>query len=302
MTAPAAGYPAGLPPEATPLTARQRRHALAAAIMRETGRLARRRRRTPARSRAEYQSRWASQLTGHRWQDAGNLEEATALSSYGNQQLTAMMEFTPCMVPAPAFFRWRSAKLAAIFRAHYPASTPITEVGCGLGKNLIALAAAGYTQLAGLDPVSEAVKAVRQQADWFGQPWKAGNFDLLDPDPDTLGQLAGRVLFTNHVIEQLPGHAAQALDCLLRARPAEVIHIEPCAELLRPARRPGDLANWLHIIAADYQRELLTTLDSLAAAGHAEILETRLLGYSPRLASTPALIRWRPAGKTGTAR
>ena len=229
------------------------------------------------------------------------LAEATALSSYGNRQLTAMMEFTPCAVPAPVFFRWRSAKLAAIFRARYPADTPITEIGCGLGKNLIALAAAGYTRLVGLDPASEAVEAVRRQAYWFGQPWQASNFDLLAPDTHTLGQIAGQVLFTNHVIEQLPGHAAQALDCLLRARPAEVIHIEPCAELLRPARRPGDLASWLHIIAADYQRELLTTLDSLAAAGQAEILEARLLGYSPRLVNAPALIRWRPTFKARTA-
>jgi SAM-dependent methyltransferase len=252
MTAPAAGYPVVLPPEAIPLTTWRRREALAIAIAREARRLASRRHRTPARSRAEYQSRWASQLASRRWQAASNLAEATELSSYDNQQLTAMMDFIPCSVPAPAFFRWRSAKLAAIFRAHYPAGTPITEIGCGIGKNLVALAAAGYTQLAGLDPTSESVEALRLQARWFRQPWQAGNFDLLDPDPDTLGQLAGRVLFTNHVIEQLPGHAAQALDCLLRARPAEVIHIEPCAGLLRPARRPDDLASWLHIIAADY--------------------------------------------------
>jgi SAM-dependent methyltransferase len=300
MTA-SAGYPAGLPPEASPLTARQRREALAVVIARETGHLAWRRRRTPARSFAEYQSRWARQLAGHRWRDAGTLDEATALSSYGNQRLTAIIEFTPCAIPAPAFFRWRTAKLAAIFRAHYPASTPITEVGCGLGKNLITLAAAGYTQLAGLDPASEAVEAVREQAHWFGQSWQTGNFDLLDPDPAILDTMAGRILFTNHVIEQLPGRAAQALDCLLRARPAEVIHIEPCAELLRPARRLEDLASWLHIVAADYQRELLTTVNSLVTAGQALILETRLLGYSPRMINAPALIRWRPADKTKTA-
>jgi hypothetical protein len=300
VTAPAAGYPAGLPPEAIPLTARQRRQVLAIAIVRETRHLARR--RTPARSRAEYQACWASQLAGHRWQEASSLAEATALSSYGNQQLTAMMDFIPCTVPVPVFFRWRSAKLAAIFRVRYPVGTPITEIGCGLGKNLIALAAAGYTQLAGLDPASGAVEAVRRQAHWFSQPWQAGHFGLLDPDPQILGQLAGRVLFTNHVIEQLPGHAGQALDCLLRARPAEVIHMEPCTGLLRPAHSLDDLASWLHIIAADYQRDLLTTLDSLAAAGHADILETRLPGYSPRLVNAPALIRWRPAGTAGTAR
>jgi hypothetical protein len=43
--------------------------------------------------------------------------------------------------------------------------------------------------------------------------------------------MTGHVLFTNHVIGQLPGHTRQALGCLLRAWPAEVIHIEPCALL-----------------------------------------------------------------------
>jgi SAM-dependent methyltransferase len=212
------------------------------------------------------------------------------------------MDFTACSVPAPAFFTWRAAKIAAIFRGHYPADTPITEIGCGLGKNLIVLAFAGYARLTGLDPTDSAVDAVREQAGWFRQPWQAGKFDLLNPDQAVLDRLAGRVLFTNHVIEQLPGHARQALDCLLRARPAEVIHIEPCAELLAPARSAADLASWLHIIAADYQRTLLATLTELATQGRAKILEARLLGYSPRLDNAPALIRWRPAPDAGTAR
>jgi hypothetical protein len=205
-------------------------------------------------------------------------------------------------VPAPAFFTWRAAKISTIFRAHYPADTPITEIGCGLGKNLIVLAHAGYTRLTGLDPTDSAVNAVREQAEWFSQPWHADRFDLLNSDPATLDRLAGKVLFTNHVIEQLPGHTRQALDCLLRARPAEVIHIEPCAELLAPACSAAELASWLHIIAADYQRALLTTLTELAAGGHLRILEARLLGYSPRLANAPALIRWRPVPDAGAAR
>lgn len=297
-----AGYPVPLPAEAAPLPALRRSAALAGAAWREAALAARRSRRTPARSQAEYEERWASQLASHRWQAAPDLPAAIGLSSYGSRQLTALMDFIPCSVPAPAFFAWRAAKIAAIFRAHYPPGTPITEIGCGLGKNLLVLAHAGYTRLAGLDPTSAAIQAVQEQAAWFGQPWQAGRFDLLDPDPATLGTMAGHVLFTSHVIEQLPGHTRQALDCLLRARPAEVIHIEPCAELLAPARHAADLASWLHIIASDYQRALLTTLNDLAAQGRLEILEARLLGYSPRLANAPALIRWRPAQAGRTAR
>jgi hypothetical protein len=108
-------------------------------------------------------------------------------------------------LPAPAFFTWRAAKIAAIFRARYPVDTPITEIGSGLGKNLIVLAHAGHTRLTGLDPTDSAIHAVCEQAQWFGQPWQAARFDLLDPGPAVLGRLAGQVLFTSHVIEQLPG-------------------------------------------------------------------------------------------------
>lgn len=297
-----AGYPVPLPPEAAPLPALPRSAALARAVWLEAARAARRSRRTPASSLTEYESRWAGQLGGRRWQAAADLDAAISLSSYGTRQLTALMDFAPCSVPAPAFFTWRAAKIGAIFRAHYPADTSIAEIGCGLGKNLILLAHAGYTSLTGLDPTGSAIQAVREQAEWFAQPWQSDKFNLLNPDQAVLDRLAGRVLFTNHVIEQLPGHTRQALDCLLRARPAEVIHIEPCAELLAPARSAADLASWLHIIAADYQRTLLTTLTELAAQGRAEILEARLLGYSPRLDNAPALIRWRPAPDARTAR
>jgi SAM-dependent methyltransferase len=295
-------YPVPLPAEAVPLSPLPRSAALARAIWREGARVAHRSRRTPASSLTEYKTRWAGQLAGRRWQATAGLDAAISLSSYGMAQLTALIDFTPCSVPAPAFFTWRAAKIAAIFRTHYPADTPITEIGCGVGKNLIVLAHAGYIRLTGLDPTGPAVNAVREQAEWFRQPWQTGRFDLLDPDPAVLARVAGKVLFTNHVIEQLPGHTRQALDCLRRARPAEVIHIEPCAELLAPARSAADLASWLHIIAADYQRALLTTLNELAAQGHLEILEARLLGYSPRLTNAPALIRWRPSPDDRTAR
>jgi SAM-dependent methyltransferase len=198
----------------------RRSAALARAVWLEATRAVRRGRRTPASSLTEYESRWAGQLAGCRWHAAADLDNAISLSSYGTAQLTALMDFTPCSVPAPAFFAWRAAKITAIFRAHYPADTPVTEIGCGLGKNLIVLAHAGYTRLTGLDPAGSAIEAVREQAEWFAQPWHADRFDLLHPDPAILDLLAGTVLFTNHVIEQLPGHTRQALDCLLRARPA----------------------------------------------------------------------------------
>jgi hypothetical protein len=63
-----------------------------------------------------------------------------------------------------------------------------------------------------------------------------------------------------------------------------------------PARSAVGLTSWLHIIAAAYQRSLLTTLNDLAAQGRPETPEARVLA---RLATAPALTRWRPGNPAG---
>jgi hypothetical protein len=292
----AAPYAVAPPPEAIRLP-RWRRDAICAyQVLQETARLASRRQRTPGRSLREYEARWAAQRARRPPRPGRDLAAAVAMSSYGGQTLNALLDFVAYEVPAPAFFRWRAAKLGKIFLTHYARSTPIAEIGCGLGKNLLALAHAGFTDLAGFDPAESARRALTDEAALFRQPWIVGRCNLLDPDTEVLKQLRGRVLFTNHVMEQLPRHLAQALAWLLRAAPAEVVHLEPCVEFLRPARDLADLASWLHVVSADYQRSLLGCLHQLAADGRVELLEVRPLGYSPRLTHPPALIRWRPAG------
>jgi SAM-dependent methyltransferase len=252
------------------------------------------RRRTPEASIAEYERRWRAQASKRPWLHAEDVDSAVGMSSYGQQRLHAMVDFTPCRVPAPAFFRWRARKIAAIFLAHHPRSTAIAEIGCGIGKNLLALAQTGYQDLAGYDPTEAAARAVQAQAAHFGLPIRSGRFDLVNPSPAVLSRLQGRVLFTNHVLEQLPQHIPAALGCLLRAAPHEVVHIEPCPERLRPWRSAVDLATWLHTAASDYQRTLLRELAELELSGRITILELTPLGYAPRPRSLPTLVRWRP--------
>ena len=290
----AAAYPVPPPPEAVRLPRWRRDAVCAGQVLGELAQLGRWRSRTPGRSLTQYEARWAAQSAQRQWPGT-DLATAVTLSSYGSGLLHALIDFVPYTVPAPAFFRWRAAKIGRIFGTHYVPSTPIAEIGCGFGKNLLALAYAGFTDLAGFDPTESAVRALTQEAAYFHQSWLIGQCNLLDPDPAVLKRLSGRVLFTNHVIEQLPRHVPQALDWLRRAAPAEVVHLEPCAELLRPTRDLADLAGWLHLISADYQRSLLSCLRRLAADGQVELLEVRALGYSPRLTHTPALLRWRPA-------
>jgi hypothetical protein len=293
-------YPVPLPGEAVPL--RRGHHTLgclaqaAGGAVRYAGRSLAGRRgwRTPQASVAEYEKRWA-EVEGHgRWRAAATVAEVSGLSSYGTRQLHAVLEFVPCRVPAYAFFQWRARKLGAVFRAHHAPSVPVAEIGCGAGKNLLALASAGYSRLAGYDPAQSAVRCVSTQARHFGLGIQAGVFDLLRPEPAALAGLRGQVLFTNHVIEQLPRDVPAAVETLLRAEPLEVIHIEPCPELLKPWRSVLDLATWLHTRASDYQRTLLGELARRHELGKLTVLEVTPLGYAPRPRSLPTLIRWRP--------
>jgi hypothetical protein len=256
LDAPDVPYPVPLPFEAVPI--RRARHALgclgqaASGTARWAGRslAGQRGARTPLASLAEYERRWAGVESQGRWLATTDLAEAAGLSSYGTSQLHALLDFVPCRVPAREFFRWRARKLAVIVGAHHGVSVRIAEIGCGAGKNLLALASAGYEHLSGYDAAQSALRCVTSQARHFGLNVQVGLFDLLRPDAAARARLPGQVLFTNHVIEQLPRHVSVAVDTLMCAEPLEVIHIEPCPELLRPWLSALDLATWLHTRAS----------------------------------------------------
>ncbi len=282
------------PPEAVPLPRARYLTSCLAGTLREVPALLRPTRRTPDASRGEYERRWAWQDAEARWRGAGTLADAVASSSYGDRRLHALIESAPYDVPAPAFFRWRARKLARVLAAHHPVDTPVTEVGCGVGKNLQALALAGYRELAGFDVTESAVAGVRDWSAQFGIPVETGRLDLLDPSPEVLRRLAGRVVLTNHVLEQLPRHLPVAVHTLLHAAPREVVHLEPCAEPLRPGRSLFDLASDVHLRACDYQRSLLTVLREQERQGRLRLVEIEPMGYAPRLRNAPTLIRWCP--------
>jgi SAM-dependent methyltransferase len=260
---------------------------------RDLKKLAKSHRRTPDASRREYEQRWQRQARDRRWMAAPTLAEAQALSSYGDETLTALIDFRPYAIGARDFFRWRSRKIVAIFSALFERSKPIVEIGCGLGKNLFALASGGFSNLSGFDVSPTAVAAVRDQAQHFGVAIEAARLDVLAPDSETVAGFSDAVIFTNHVLEQLPRDLEAALDALCACDASEVVHLEPCFELLRPTRSMIDAVTALHTVACDYQRTLLSALKRRERRGAIRLLDVRPLGYSPRLINAPTLIRWR---------
>jgi SAM-dependent methyltransferase len=288
-------YDVQVPPTATALSAVDRYVAVAEQAVAETGAWLRRRGRprTPAASALEYGQRWSAQARGRRWQGATSLSEAVRLSSYGDSSLRALMEFQPVRIPAPDYFGWRAAKLAAILGAHGARNERVTELGCGLGKNLLALAHEGFSQLCGLDVSPAAVAATREQLAAFGVASVVEQADILD-----LGEhrqlVGGSTVFTNYVLEQFPRQLAPILRRLAELGPRQVIHIEPCPDRL-PRRRAWErLPSSWHARAHHYQLALIDTLRRLEERGVLTVLEVTPLGFSPYLFHSPVLLRWEP--------
>lgn len=249
--------------------------------------------RTPAASAQEYDRRWHSHAQQRRWQRASSLSEAVRLSSYGDARLRALVEFQPVSIPAPDYFAWRAGKLAAVLGAHGSRDQQMIEVGCGLGKNLVALAQQGFTRLSGLDVSHHAVAATREQLAAFGVPAVVEQADIRD-----LGEqralVAGSTVFTNYVLEQFPRQLEPILHRLAELGPRQVLHIEPCADRL-PRRRAWErLPSSWHVRAHHYQRALLRVLRGLEQRGVLTVLEVTPLGFSPYLFHSPVLVRWQP--------
>lgn len=286
-------YTSARPPTAIPLSRSESR----IEVLRAAGRLAKGfsglRSRTPSRSISEYNARWQTQFDAAPWSRAASVDEAVKLSSYGDANLCALVDFSAYRIPARDFFLWRSDKLASIFRSAYPTQTPLLEIGCGAGKNLAVLSRAGYSQLRGFDPTPSAVECVRSLASTLDLPVEVSLGDVLNDDLRRYGA-EDAVVFTNHVLEQLPGRVDAAIARILAARPREVLHIEPLWEAFA-AGRPFSRLSRLHVVVHHYQRELLSELERREQRGELFIREVTPLGFSPKLVNWPTLIRWVPS-------
>lgn len=280
---------------AQPVRAPQRWLAVGAAGVEESATFLRRRgrRRTPARAQAEYQQRWTSQGRGTSWLAVTDLQRAVRYSSYGEHRLSAMLEFGAWSLDAPDFFAWRAEKIAAVVGAHADRDDQIVELGCGMGKNLIALAHHGFTRLSGLDPAPAAVTGAAQRLNTLGVPAEIRQGSVLDAASMT--PLAeGASVFTNYVMEQLPDDIEAAARTIASCGPRQVLHIEPCCDRLPGRRRWERWPSVWHVRACDYQRSLLQVLHRLEAEGRVRLLEITPLGFSPEMFHSPVLIRWEP--------
>lgn len=253
--------------------------------------------RSPRFSASEYEDRWQQQQQQRTWQRYRHVADYLASRKGRGFEIMALMEGNPYRVDIADFYHWRAKKIGHILQRFYDLNQPIVELGCGYGKNLLALWDSGFRNLIGYDVSPSGVDMVREQAAHFGLQLHVDTFDLTDLSHPAWEELAGTVVFTHYALEQLPQHIQPIIARLVEAQPCQILHIEPMFELLRPSRSLADLETWLHMYLKDYQTSLLKVLTAQQSRQRLEILDIIPLRFSPELRSSPTLIRWRPTNR-----
>lgn len=196
-----------------------------------------------------------------------------------------------CKVSPQEFARYRPIPVLENLKKYTNSDDTIVELGSGWGRNLFFLVALNFkNKLEGYEFTKHGVKAAKEINEHFGCNIKFGeidltkNFDFID--------LKGKSIFTQKVMEQLKYDTDVVIENLIKAKPKQVMHVEPIAELYSNSFR--DQVSRLYIKSADYQDNLLTTLRAFEKNGKLKILEVRRLGFGANPFHEDSFIRWIP--------
>jgi hypothetical protein len=273
---------------AHPLSLAESAWTLARLAAKNAARLALRKARTPERSHAEYEERWARTLREAEWERCATLEDL--LFSTDREPHVALMDAKLVRIPGHLFRRYRHLRILQALGALVPPHAKLIELGCGVGGNLLGLTYhAAPWQLTGLELTRSGVACGRAIAERYRLPIEFDRIDLLDGSDPAFERLKGNAVFTYYCLEQIPHGTESVLRSILRAQPSLVVHIEPSYELLNPWK-PLHAATWLYIRSRDYQRSLLATLRRLPV----KILQLDLLDYAAGAQHFPMLVAWAP--------
>ncbi len=167
------------------------------------------------------------------------------------------------------------------------------EFGCGSCFNLDHFARLDPTlRQVGLDWAQPSVDLADALGRDGGRAIRGRRFDFFAPDPD-LRLPDGAAVTTFCALEQVGDQFGGFVDFLLDRRPALCVHMEPLRDLYDPER----LFDWLVLRYHDLRGYLTGFLDRLraeAAAGRADILDVRRLGFGSLYHEAYSVVVWRP--------
>ncbi|HLN23644.1 MAG TPA: class I SAM-dependent methyltransferase [Patescibacteria group bacterium] len=175
----------------------------------------------------------------------------------------------------------------------------VCEFGCGSGFNLVTLAQMSpETELVGLDWSPSVVDLMNRIGTRHGFKLRGRRFDFFNPDPDFAFGGAGDVAMTFCALEQTGERYDVFVDWLMDRKPGLVVSMEPALELYDPSSLVDHMAIRYHS-GRKYLNGYFSRIPQLAAAGKAEILLRRRLGFGSLYHEGYSLLIWRPIPQAG---
>lgn len=213
-------------------------------------------------------------------------------SSYGDAVLDALVESSVVRVAAPDFFEWRGLWLTSLLRSVRGSATLLVDLGAGAGKNLPSQTLAGFEQIVTIEPTRSGCEALGDLARRVRLPVSVVRGKL----PHLPLRLDRRcVVFTNHVLEQLPGRIDACLDAIIALGDVRVVNIEPSFHPRSWMRHPiAESVDVLYRRRRDYGGGMSMSLLRRQARGEISILRHASCRYSPRVVNVPTLAVWEP--------
>ena len=236
---------------------------------------------------------WSNALRDAAWQRCRTVADYVAPAAPGSR--VAKIENRLVRIPHRDYYEYRGEVLRRTLREKAGEARALVELGCGHGVNLFSLACdPHWTTLTGADISSSALAAGREAARHFGLSERMTflPLDLLAADHPSWAAVRSATVFTYYSFEQLKRGLRAAVENVLRAAPARVIHFEVTPELW--GFGPADLVNRFYIWSQDYQSSLLTILRAFEREKRLQILDIRRLFYAPGVRNDASLICWEP--------
>lgn len=154
-------------------------------------------------------------------------------------------------------------QLIRAIRRHFPQARSVTEYGCGVGRNVIALQRAlSLDESYGYELAEAGAGIANDAATKFRIPVRYAQLDYIrDPDDKFVFPVTD-VAITCFSLEQIPHSAAIAVQRMQSRAHLGTVHIEPVAENypLRVRGLLGRMYTWKH----DYLRDFARIADSVS--------------------------------------
>jgi hypothetical protein len=157
---------------------------------------------------------------------------------------------------------------------HFPSARSVTEYGCGVGRNVLALQAAlKLDESYGYELSTDGVEIASRAAAKFGLPTRYSQIDYVRDSDDKLVFPATDVAITMFSLEQVPMRVDASLHRMLARARLGSVHVEPVPEHypLNARGLVGRLYSWKH----DYLQAFPRAVASLKGVRvHRKVLRT----------------------------